>query len=490
MTVETFVEGPAWTGYGVQESSGRYPLRVEGAVSSIVGRLLPGVITTTRHARMYALHTLAWEEAKKRGLDLAGAEELVRRCEVVMAGIYHLHEPHRVRLSSAHGEGHLDTFLVDERLKVDVAAELGGLSRSGFADVYHGPCVRIGALTDEHFPRPGVRADPTAIRAGLGGLLELADRSWLTFDELRAAGHLCLCEASQAPDGDWLRRVLIEEVGDRDGDRRRQVTGLMLLEALRDRPAADATAAFRDRWAFGIPVGDPNADDRALVAALWRAAALRNFSVGAWRALWRWLAAELNAQPMTAQELGDRLADALDDITVAGLLDTLPTRMDGPVVLPAETDLASLDPSPTRAIRELALGAQRLQDLTGPTRKAFIGTDPNDLGPRWVERLINENRARHLRDVGRELAVILVRRAQRVAISKMYLTKDGRPFVPSRLRDRDGILSIHGEEGAGEVALRIDSLADVLAEIGLLDLTEDRAFTVSERGEALLARHT
>jgi hypothetical protein len=45
MTVERFVDGPSWTGFGVEESAGRYPLRVEGAVSRIVDQLLPGVIT-------------------------------------------------------------------------------------------------------------------------------------------------------------------------------------------------------------------------------------------------------------------------------------------------------------------------------------------------------------------------------------------------------------------------------------------------------------
>jgi hypothetical protein len=406
----------------------------------------------------------------------------------VITAIHHFHQPHRVELSSAHGEGNLDAFLAADRFDVDAAAELNGLSAVGFADVYHGPCVRIGALTDEPFARPGVRADVTAIRAGLGGLLDLAVASSLSANELRAAGSLCLCEAADAQDGRWLRRVLVEDAGDRADDRNRQLTCLLLLDALHDVPSSNATAAFRDRWAFGPPEGDPESDEAAMVAALWRAAALRNFSVGAWRALWRWLAAQLNAEPMTAQQLGERLADALDDVTVTAMLDDLPDRMDGSAVLPAETELASLDWSPTRAVRELALGAQRLRDLQGPTLKAFIGTDLNDLGPKWVKGLLLEARDRHVRDVARELAVILVRRAQRVALSKMYLTRDGRPFVPTRLRDRDGILSVRGEEGAGDVALRMDSLADVLAGIGYLDVREDGAFIVSERGEALRAR--
>ncbi|HVW18631.1 MAG TPA: hypothetical protein VHB30_10330, partial [Solirubrobacteraceae bacterium] len=171
-------------------------------------------------------------------------------------------------------------------------------------------------------------------------------------------------------------------------------------------------------------------------------------------------------------------------------LNGLPERMDGAAVRPAELELAAEKATPMRWVRELALGAQRLHDLQGPTLQAFVGSDPTDLGPRWVAGLLEEAQDRHVRDVARELAVILVRRAQRVALSKMYLTREGKPFVPTRLRDRDGILSVRGEEGAGDVALRMDSLADVLAGLGYLDVRKDGAFEVTELGEALLARLT
>jgi hypothetical protein len=298
-----------------------------------------------------------------------------------MAAIHHFHHPHRLRLSSAHGEDELNSFLTDNRFDVESAAEPNGLSARGFSNIYQGPCVRIGALTDEAYPRPGVRADVTAIRAGLHGLLELADCSSLSVDELQAAGSVCLCQAAEAQDGEWLRRILVEEHSDHADDRHRQLTCLLLFDALHDQPSTNATVAFRDRWAFGPLEGDAGAEERAMVAALWRAAALRNFSVGAWRALWRWLAAALIAEPMTAQQLGERLADALDDVTVAAMLNGLPERMDGASVLPAETELASFPWSPMRAVRELALGAQRLRDLEGPALKAFVGTDPHDLGP-------------------------------------------------------------------------------------------------------------
>jgi hypothetical protein len=332
---------------------------------------------------MYSLHVLAWAAAHERGLDADDAAGLVRRCEVVLAGIHHFHERHRIELSSAHGEGALHRFLEGDRLDIAAAAEpLIGLSAGGFADVYQSPCVAIGGLTDEQAPRAGIRADMPVIRAGLADVLGLADQPSLTAAELRSAGHLCLCEVAEADDGRWLRRVLVEDADDRLDDRHHQLTCLLLLDALHDAPSADPTSAFRNRWAFGPPEGNPDDDEHAMVAALWRAAALRNFSVGAWRALWRWLAARLNEEPMSAQQLGERLANALDDMTVAELLNGLPARIDGVALLPAELELSAETGTPMRWVGELALGAQRLDDLDGPTLRAFVGTDPSDLGPR------------------------------------------------------------------------------------------------------------
>jgi len=438
---------------------------------------------------MYALHTLGWAEAHERRLDQAAAGALIRRMEVVIAGIHHLHDAHRVKLSTAHGEDALEHYLIGDRLDVDAASELGGMSRRGFADVYQGPCVRIGALAEGAYPRPGARADVSRIREGLGGLLGLAERSSVAVDELRAASGLCLCMAADGDDGSWLRDVLVEKPDDRGSDRRRQLTCGLLLDALADRPSRRATVAFRDRSAFGVPEGEPENDERSMVAALWQAAALRNFSVGAWRSLWRWLTGELRADPMTAQQLADRLADALNDVTVTGMLEGLPDRMDGDAVRPAELELLDAAPSPMRDVQMLAIGAERLRDLDGPTLKAFVGTDPTDLGPRWVSGLLEEARDRHVRDVAREVAVILVRRAQRVALSKMEM-RQGRPYVPTRLRDRDGILGVRGEEGAGDVALRTDSLADVLAGIGYLTIGDGGLWRLTDRGEDLRGRLT
>jgi len=145
----------------------------------------------------------------------------------------------------------------------------------------------------------------TALVEGIGDLVPLARQDSLSTAELQAATHLCLCEAADGADGRWLRRILVEEAeaGSAE-DRQRQLTCLLLLDTLHEQPSSDPVRAFRERLAFGDPLGDTAGDDRAMVATLWRAAALRNYSVGAWRALWRWLASQLNDEAMTAEQLG------------------------------------------------------------------------------------------------------------------------------------------------------------------------------------------
>lgn len=231
------VEGPAWTGVGLDERAGKYPLRVERAVARLVDKLLPGVITTTRHARMYTLHALAWAEADERGLGKDEAEEFVRRCEVAIAGVYHHHASHRTELSSAHGEGRLHRFVADGVLDIERAARPGGLSTAGFANVYVGASIRIGLLSPDQPPRRGARADLTALRMGLGDLLPLAERDRVPIRELADAGHLCLCSGIDAADGRLLRRVLFEEPEEgRVDDRHRQLTAHMTLDAVAANP--------------------------------------------------------------------------------------------------------------------------------------------------------------------------------------------------------------------------------------------------------------
>jgi hypothetical protein len=173
---------------------------------------------------------------------------------------------------------------------------------------------------------------------------------------------------------------------------------------------------------------------------------------------------------------------------VRDLAHVLPERGDAHELLPAEEDLRAADvPTPQRALRQLALGAQRLADLDPETREAFLGRDRDDLGPLWVEHQLREHGESSLGDLARDLVETMLRRARRVSLSKMSLSKDLRPYVPTRLRDRDGLLSMVGEETDDEVSLRAWTLAQVLCGLGAIE-RPDGAYAVTALGEQLRDR--
>src|SRR4051812_43008924 len=87
----------------------------------------------------------------------------------------------------------------------------------------------------------------------------------------------------------------------------------------------------------------------------------------------------------------------------------------------------------------LALGARRLEQLEGTALTAFGGSPRgDDLGPRWIARRLGEHPEDSVRDLARDLTELLVRRAQRVALSKMEPRGD-RFWLPSRVREREGL---------------------------------------------------
>jgi hypothetical protein len=354
-------------------------------------------------------------------------------------------------------------------LDVAAAAVPGGYSLNGFADTYAAPERAIGLLRGAAPPRPGPRANLAPLREGLSDVLQLARRPTVTVDELLAAHHLCPCEAAEAPDGKWLRHVMFEQADvENEGDRNRQVTALMLLEALASGPHVDPERAFRLAHGFGSAIDGESVETTARRG--WRAAILRNYSVSAWRHLWRWLSEQLSGEAMTARDLADRFADAVGSGSVSELVASVPSRIDGGRLLAVEEALGtSGDTVPMRSLRQLTLGAQRLNDLDAETRDLFLGRDRDDLGPLWVEHQLAEHAAGALSDLARDLVETLLRRARRVAFSKMRLSSGLRPYVPTRLRDRDGVLSMAGLEPDAEVSLRGWTLSQVLCALGAID---------------------
>ena len=133
------------------------------------------------------------------------------------------------------------------------------------------------------------------------------------------------------------------------------------------------------------------------------------------------------------------------------------------------------------------LGTLRLADLEGRALEAFAGDRRNDdLGPRWFQEHIQRSQNQPLRHFAAELAERLVSRARSVALSKMALRSDGKVWYPSRIREREGLIFRQSSEGSGDVSLRIDSLSELLAGMGVLD-HEDGRWLPSGEGERILA---
>jgi hypothetical protein len=485
-------DGPTWCAGGVMESGGLYPLRVESAVRRLVEKLLPGVITTTTQARYYALHTLAWSTAHDRALDFGEAAALVRRCEVVMAAAHRAcrdNDPAHVHsLPAAHGEDRLVKFSSDGALDLAAAARPGGFSKNGFADTYMGPERALRLLAAGRYPGPGERAELEPLREGLDGLLELAARDELSAEQQLGAISLCPCKAAGSPDGSWLRSAMFEQADpDVQGDRYRQTACAMLLDALADGPA-DVTQAFRLAQGFGEPIGGDDRDATARRA--WRAAILRNYSVSAWRDLWRWLSEVLTAEQLNEAELAERLAASVGKGSVSDLLAELPPRVEGQGIVAAEEQVREVgERGPRDSLRLLALGALRLEDLDAETRHAYLGADRDDLGPEWVETQLKESGSASLAGFAVELLDVMLRRARHVAYSKMSLdSASGKLYLPTRLREREGKLWMVEVEGDAEVSLRTWTLFQVLCGLGAARVDGEGRARVTDAGRELRGR--
>src|SRR5882762_831642 len=86
------VAGAAWTAKADSpQDTGRQPLAVEAVIATHAAELIPGVITTTPHARYLSLHARVAVEAQRRGWSTASDQtafrQLLRCAEVVLAAI-------------------------------------------------------------------------------------------------------------------------------------------------------------------------------------------------------------------------------------------------------------------------------------------------------------------------------------------------------------------------------------------------------------------
>jgi hypothetical protein len=328
----------------------------------------------------------------------------------------------------------------------------------------------------------------------LADVLEMAARDRLEINELAAVPHLCICGARYSADGPWLRSLFAKppEEGEFESpDRSRRQTAILLGRVVRDGAEGPLQNVFRARIGFGdFLERDPVAGQLPITQA-WRGAVLRFYSVGAWRRLWSWIVDQVAGDALPIKEIGERLGTALPDITLGDLLDALPATTGDGVLLPAEETLraARTEPDPLTELQLLAVGSKRLGDLTGTALRAFIGDERNDdLGPAWVQGQFNAHRSETLQEFAFWLADYMVRRALRIALTKMGPTREdpGRMWIPSRIRENAGLISRRSAEGWNDVGLRISTFTSVLLGCGVLEVADGR-WALTADGEALLA---
>ncbi|WP_200210391.1 hypothetical protein [Micromonospora coerulea] len=468
---------------------------MEAVIGSHAAALVPGVITTTPHARYLALHARLAIEARKRGWtekhDLDRFRDLVRRAEVVLGAVSVAHSAdqpgeHRARSGDfgAHGVN-----TIGREVRETNAADVGRLADAysqvpgGYLQTYAGIEWLVGLTDGGRVPTPGPAADDLLLSA-LDEVVGLAGREQpLSRRDLNQLRHLCLCGIDDAPDGECVRRAyFVDRDGDQGSARIHRHSASLLVGALDGGEVSGSLDMAMDRWCCFTP-GLPDllgSDELQHHALTWRGALLRNWSVWAWRLIWAELVSPFAWRPGTREEAIEQFVAQLPDATVRqSLVGDLPPLVDAGNgrPLPAEHDLYH---HPRNAngwtlvdlLRLLAVGAGRLAHLDPVSREAFIGTLPDDLGPEYMARWLDRNNDRPLADAAADLAAHLFQRAESVSRQKLQWTRHGLR-LPTRLRRIGDRWRLEGEEGSGSVSLRLPTFTSVMHQLGVLAVAGD-----------------
>jgi hypothetical protein len=485
-------QGPAWSTEGLDVVAGKYPLSIERHVMRMADLLVPGVTTVTPHARYYALHALVAVEAERRDLSLQATQDLLRRCEVVLAAVSYAHDHIETGLPRAHGLDSLAGRLQSGEVVMGEASQpvKGGYVRNvwGFWSPYAASEVSLGILAPASMPTPGPTCLAEQVSAGLDGILQLAARPNLGVDELRGYPHLCVCAGGGAADGAWLAKLLclpgeqpIESVG-----LSRRNTIRMLTRLMQTHEIGDVANGVRPLIAYGNLLTNDPVLASLETAPVWRGVMLRNYAVSAWRRLWSWLVSQVDGL-MPADDLAERFADSMPDGTLAAFMDGLPTTVT-PTGEPAPAEEQLRQNGPVDPVTELAIltvNARRVRELSGRVRDAFLGQRGVELGPEWMAWRLAESGTVSSRDFARRLTYDLLIRSKRVALSKARRRSDGVLWLPTRLHEREGLLFRTSQEGRGDVGLRLAQLTTVLAGAGVLTFA-DGMWRVTDAGQVLL----
>ncbi|MGA5303900.1 hypothetical protein ACPCHT_28525 [Nucisporomicrobium flavum] len=490
------VAGAAWSAKADSpEDTGRQPLAVEAVTASHASELVPGVITTTPHARYLSLHARVAVEAQRRGWssdDRSSFRRLLRRCEVVLGVISVQHqdeerELHQRRAGTSRPHG---VNVIRNALSESNAIDLGELSQvysrvaDGFYGTYGGIEATLGLISPGPVPQPGPAVDVVSWDA-LDRIVEIAEGpDIIDHTDFASASALCLCQVGAVGDGASLRQVYFDNDGpDPELADVHRASAAVVAAALVGQPVGSNVDLLMDSLCcYTADLAGLLGSKRLEAHALrWRGALLRNWSVWAWRRLWAELVYPLRT-PRTRAEAADMFAADLPVVPVRQVLrDELPVTSAGGVLRPAEhvlseeVSVSGDDWSILQLLRVLAVGARRGGELEGVSREAFLRYDTIGMGPAWFDDWVEEHADRMLPDAARTLAIGLFSRAEQVSRDKMQWTRTGLR-MPTRLRVVGDRLRLEGQEGSGPASLRLDTFANILLQLGVLERSDSEVW--------------
>ncbi|WP_243073798.1 hypothetical protein [Microbacterium sp. SS28] len=496
--VDAQIGGPSWIAPESRRYFGENPLAVSRHVTAQSRKLATAAISTTTHARYYALHSLVADECERRGYGLDEQMQLMRRCEVVLAAVTIAHRDEHPRSLNPHGVravgGALDRYsMLDLEELAGTGVGSYAKARWGFFWDYGTVEQTLGLVTwTADGLKAGTHIDASAVREGLGGILDFAGRDRIELESLRERSDLCLCQMRWSADGAALReRLLPSRAEPHASSASAQTTHLLLILLELNAGGGGTLQDELGNFLLFNPIAKDDARLRGLEATpAWQGLLLREISVRAWHRLWGWLVDQIDGDA-TIDELGQALARELPDVSVGAYLADLPPRTDHagtePRMLPAEEQV-ELDQTRTavdRQLGKLLLGAMRMDEL--PSRVAvYFEHAPTErqsrLRPGWLRALIPNWADQSLRDFAIFLTQQMIFRASQVTLSKARFDPTTCIYeLPLGISVRDGLVVKDTNQASIDTWFRWNALARILAGVGLTENVDGR-WQVTEQG--------
>lgn len=492
------VSQAAWVDNGsFRLNQGQFPIRVERHLNSFVGAHLPGVTTVTNAARYYALHGLIARIAQDEALDEPSTINLLRRSEALLACVTRLHSTsndasHDKSTPAPHGiDAIMRTARTSNGFDLERAAEVYSDTKWGFSSPYRGSELTLNVLAPGAFT-PGKWYDDARARAALGSLVNAARNTDNVTDvELADLSLSCLCTTPFSSDGSWIAELLS---GDDGQPVARPTVGGLLWQFGRMAAVAMTVGQVTNAETLAdLVMFDPMLHDHPAVVSMvapqrWRGALLRKESVYAWRLIWR----SINGLVGGARAVDDLVAAFVDELPATGVSHfraALPRHLDDAGrPRPAERELDGV-PDLHGWLARLMLGANRLNDLTAEELRGFRGPQEHsrgvweELSPGWVVGKLDTYADRSVRDLGRDLALSLISRSQRVALWKSrFDVRNQIMSFPARLHVRDGIAVQVFAETAPVPATRIPQYLSITRQAGMFVADGCGSFGIGPNG--------